>query len=58
MNNYEIFNLLYSNIVQKFDTHNRIFTHKYIVGKHRIRIHLLKPDEEIDPVEMLDFLNK
>ena len=36
----------------------RAFTHKYAVGKQRIRIHLLKSNEEIDPVEVLDFLNK
>ena len=32
--------------------------HKYVVGKQRIRIHLLKPDEEINLVEILDFSNK
>ena len=58
MNNYEIFDLSYFDIIQKFDDDNRVFTHKYVVGKHQIKIHLLKPDEKIDPVEILDFLNK
>ena len=58
MSNYEIFDLLYSDVIKKFDTENRVFTHKYVVGKQRIRIHLLKPDEEIDPFEILDSLNK
>ena len=58
MNNYEIFDLLYSDIIQKFDADNRVFTHKCVVGKHLIRIHFLKPDEVINPVEILDFLNK
>ena len=58
MSNYEIFDLLYSNVIEKSDADNRIFMHKYVVGKQRIRIRLLKPDEEIDPVEMIDFLNK
>ena len=36
-----------------------IFTHKYVVGKQRTRLHLLKPEtEDLDPVEILDFLNK
>ena len=29
-----------------------------VFGKQRIRIHLLKADEEINPVEILDVLNK
>ena len=58
MSNYEIFDLFYSDVIEKFDADNRVFMHKYAVGKQRIRIRLLKPDEEIDPVEMIDFLNK
>ena len=58
MSNYEIFYLLYSAVTEKFDADNRVFMHKYVVGKQRIRIHLLKPDEEINPVEILDFLSK
>ena len=58
MSNYEIFDLLYSDVIGKFDVDNRVFMHKYVVGKQRIRIYLLKPDEEIGPVEMLGFLNK
>ena len=58
MSNYEIFDLLYSDVIKKFDAENRVFTHKYVVGKQRIRIHLLKPDEETDPFEILDFSNK
>ena len=58
MSNYKIFDLLYSDVIKKFDAENRVFTHKYVVGKQRIRIHLLKPDEEIDPFEILDSLNK
>ena len=50
ISNYEIFDLLYSNLIEKFDADN-------VVGKQQIRIHLLKPDEEIDPVVMIDFLN-
>ena len=53
MSNYEIFDLLYSDVIEIFDTDNRVFTHKYVVGKHRIRIHVLKTDEEINPVEIL-----
>ena len=56
--NYEIFDLLYSDVIEKFDAENRVFTHKYVVGEQRIRIHQLKTDEEINPVEILDFLNK
>ena len=41
---------------KKFYTDNRVFTYRYDVGKQLIRIHLLKPDEEIDPVKILDFL--
>ena len=59
MSTYEIFDLLYSDLIEKFGSDNRIFTHKYLVGKQRIRLHLLKPEtEDLDPVEELDFLNK
>ena len=58
MSNYEIFDLLYSDVIEKFDADNRVFTHKYVVGEQRIKIHLLKTDEEINPEEILDFLNK
>ena len=56
------FGLLYSDLIEKFEPDNRIFTHKYVVGKQRIRLHLLKAEtEDLDPVEIyqiLDFLNK
>ena len=58
MSNYKIFHLLHSDVIEKFDADNRVFTHKYVVGKQRTRIHLLKPDEKLNPVEILDFLNK
>ena len=58
MSNYETFDLLYFDEIKKFDADSRVFTHKYVVGKQRIRIHLLKFNEQIDPVEILDFLNK
>ena len=55
MSNSEIFDLLYSDVIEKSDAENKVFTHKYVVDKQRIRIHLLKPDEEINPVEILNF---
>ena len=62
MSRYEIFDLLYLDLIQKFESDNRIFTHKYVVGKQKIRLHLLKPEtEDLEPVEIhqiLDFLNK
>ena len=58
MSHYEIFDLLYFDVIEESDADNMVFTHKYVVGKQRIRIHLLKPDGPIDPVEILDFLNK
>ena len=58
MSNYEIFDLLYSDVFEKFDADNRVVTHKYVLGKQRIKIHLLKTNEEINPDEILDFLNK
>ena len=59
MSTYEIFDLFYSDLIEKFESGNMIFTHKYVVGKQRIRLHLLKPEtEDLDPVEILDFLNK
>ena len=58
MSNYKIFCLLYSDIIEKFDTDSRVFTHKYVVDKQGIKIHLLKTDEEINPDKILDFLNK
>ena len=42
-----------------FFSDNRIFTYKYVVNKQRIRIHILKQEtEDIDPVDILDFLNQ
>ena len=59
MSTYEIFDLFYSDLIEKFEYGNMIFTHKYVVGKQRIRLHLLKPEtKDLDPVEILDFLNK
>ena len=58
MSNCEIFYLLYSDVIEKADAGNRVFMHKYVAGKQRIKIHLLKIDEQINPDEMLDFLNK
>ena len=56
---YEIFDLLYSDLIEKIEFDNRFFTLKFIVGKQRIRLHLLKPKtEDLDPVETPDFLNK
>ena len=59
MSTYEIFDLFYSDLIEKFESGNMIFTHKYVVGKQRIRLHLLKPEtKDLDPVEILDFLKK
>ena len=56
---YEIFSLVCADVSQKFKSKSRIFTYKYIVGKQRIRIHMLNQTiEDIDPVEVLDFLNQ
>ena len=50
MASYEIFYLLCADVTKKF---------KYVVGKQRIRIHILKQEtEDIDPVGILDFLNQ
>ena len=43
---------------KKIGPDNRIFTYKYVVGKQRIRLHILiQETEDIDPVDILDFLN-
>ena len=58
MSNYEIFYLLYSAVTEKFDADNRVFMHKYVVGKQPIKIHLLKTGEEINPDEILGFFKQ
>ena len=59
MTKYDIFDLLCSDVTKKFGSDNRIFTQKYVVDKQRIRMHILKHEtEDIDPVEVLDFLNQ
>ena len=59
MTSYEIFDLLCADVTKKFRSDNRIFTYKYVVGKQRIRIHILKQEtEDIDPVDILNFLNQ
>ena len=57
MTNYEIFDLLYSDLRHKFEADNWVFTQKYTVGRQQIRIHCLK-DEKLDIIECLDSLNK
>ena len=57
--NYKIFDLLCSDVIEKFGSDDRVFTQKYVVGKQRIRMHLLRPDDEdLDPAEIVDLLNK
>ena len=59
MSTYEIFDHLYSDLIKKFESDSRIFTHKYVVGKQRIKLHWLKPEtEDLNPVDIPDFLNK
>ena len=58
MSSYEIFDLLFSDFMKKFDANSRVFTHKYVVGKQQIRIHLLKSDDKLNVNECLDFLKK
>ena len=54
MTSYEIFHLLCADMTKEFGSGNRIFTYKYVVGKQRIRKHILKQY----PVDILDFLNQ
>ena len=59
MTSYEIFDLVCAEVSQKFKPKNRIFTYKYIVRKQRIMIHILNLTiGDINPIEVLDFLNK
>ena len=56
---YKIFDLVYFDIIEKFESNDRVFAQKYVDGNQRIRMHLLKPDDEdLDHDEILDFLNK
>ena len=59
MTTNKIFDLLCSDVTEKFGSYNRIFMQKYVVGNQRIRMHLLKQGtEDLDPVEILHFLNQ
>ena len=59
MTPHEIFDLPCADVTKKFRSDNIIFTCKYVVGKQRIRIHILKQEtEDIDPVNILNFLNQ
>ena len=58
MTSYEIFDLLCEDVTKKFSSDSRIFTNKDVVGKQRIRIHMLKEEtEDIGPADILNFLN-
>ena len=58
MTPYKIFDLLCADMTKKFGPENRMFTYKYVVGKQRIRTHILKQEtEDADAVDILDFLN-
>ena len=59
MTPHEIFDLLCADVTKKVRSDNTIFTYKYVVGKQRIRIHILKQEtEDIDPGNILNFLNQ
>ena len=59
MTPHEIFDLLCADVTKKFRSDNIIFTYKYVVGKQRIRTHILKQEtEDIDLVNILNFLNQ
>ena len=58
MLNYEIFDLLYSNLRHKFEDDHLVFTQKYTVDRQRISICCLRDKEKPNVVECLDFLNK
>lgn len=59
MTSYEIFDLFCPDLTQKINSDNVVLTEKYVVGKQRIRMHILKNQVEgIDPAEVLDFSNQ
>ena len=58
MPSYQIYDLLFSDFMKKFDADSCVFTHKYVVGKQQIRIHRLKSNDKLNVNECLDFLNK
>ena len=59
MTSHNIFDLVCADVTKKFGSDNRIFTYKYVAGKQRIRIHILKQKtEDIYPVDIPDFLNQ
>ena len=58
MLNYEIFDLLYSNLRHNFEDDHLVFTQKYTVDRQRISICCLRDKEKANVVECLDFLNK
>ena len=46
-------------MIKRCRSDNRIFTYKYVVGKQRMRIQILKQEaEDIDSVKILNFLNQ
>ena len=59
MTSYELFDFLCADVTKKSGSENRIFTCKYVAGKQKIRIHILKQEtEDIDLVDILKFLNQ
>ena len=56
MTPYGIFDLLSADVTKTFGSDNKVFTYKYVVGKQRIRIHILKQEtENIGPADILNF---
>ena len=50
---------MYFDVIEKFESGDRVFAQKYVNGNQRIRMNLLKPDDEdLDHDEILDFLNR
>ena len=55
MTQYYIFDLLSADVTKTFGSDNIIFTYKYVVGKQRTRIHILKQEtEDIGPADILN----
>ena len=54
MPSYQIYDLLFSDFMKKFDADSCVFTQKYVVGKQQITIHRLKSNDKLNVNECLD----
>ena len=57
MSTYKIFDLLFTDVKDKFEDENCVFTQKFVIGVQQIRVYRLNQSSKIDVGKALETLN-